>query len=139
MTAAAAALGHEVTEVATLRFGTLAVPTDELIQFPDGLPGFDSSHDFVLLPVRPGLAWLQSTETPTLAFLLVAPTHVAPDAWPAEDKNAWAVVTFGRTPADATANLMAPIRINSVTQTAEQVISTNAGFTTTESFDLSLI
>lgn len=139
MTAAAAALGHEVTEVATLRFGTLVVPIDELIQFPDGLPGFDSEHDFVLLPVRPGLAWLQSTDTPALAFLLVEPTRVAPSAWPVDDSTAWAVVTFGRTPADATANLMAPIRIDEAACTGEQVISTSVGFTTTEPFDLSQI
>jgi len=138
MTAAAASLGHEVAEVVTLRFGTLAVPTDELIHFPDGLPGFETSHDFVLLPVRPGLAWLQSTDIPALAFLLVEPTRVHPDAW-VDDPAAWAVVTFGRTPADATANLMAPIRIDAGTRTAEQVIAASSGFTTAEPFDLAQV
>ena len=29
-------------EVTTLRFGVLDVPLDDLIQFADGLPGFDT-------------------------------------------------------------------------------------------------
>ncbi|HET9065677.1 MAG TPA: flagellar assembly protein FliW [Gemmatimonadales bacterium] len=138
MTATAMSLGHDVAEVVTLRFGTLAVPTDELLHFPAGLPGFETALDFVLLPVRPGLAWLQSAEIPALAFLLVEPVRVNPEAW-ADDSSAWAVVTFGRTPADATANLMAPIRIDASSRTAEQVIAASSGFTTAEPFDLARI
>lgn len=135
---AVAALQHPEIQVQTMRFGTLSVPSDELLSFPEGLPGFPDVRHFALLPVRDGLAWLQSAEIPALAFLLVAAERLGGSRWTG-GPHTWAIVTFGRTPAEASANLMAPIEIDPLTHTARQIISATTDFTTTEPLDLSLI
>ncbi len=138
MTAVPALDPVEVVSLATRRFGEISVSRDQLITFPHGLPGFETLTGFVLLPVRPGLAWLQSTERSEVAFLLVAPHHVEPDAWATLD-GAWAIVTLGRSGDDATANLLAPICIDTVRQQGRQEIRPESGFGTAHPLDLSRI
>jgi len=57
--------------------GDVVVSFDNLFQFPEGLHGFERHHEYVLVPAkRDGFFWLQSTEEPGLAFLLVDPFRV---------------------------------------------------------------
>lgn len=122
-------------DVVTLRFGTLTVPAEAVVHFPEGLPGFDGLRHFVLIDVRPDLAWLQSMEHPALAFLLVRPWRVVAGAWD-DDAHAWTIVTPGREPNQATANLMAPIRIDPDRRTGRQWIHPESAWGSTEPFDL---
>jgi flagellar assembly factor FliW len=54
---------------------TLAVDTlrNKIIEFPDGLPGFPASREFVMAqkPEERPFAWMQSVDDPKLAFAVV--------------------------------------------------------------------
>ncbi|HPF62772.1 MAG TPA: flagellar assembly protein FliW [Gemmatimonadales bacterium] len=133
---AAQSLPIETIDIATLRFGVLRLPIDQLLDFPAGIPGFPDQTRWALLPVRDGVAWLQAIDLPALAFLLVEPGLVVAGAW-ADEPDYWAIVTLGDTPAEASANLLAPLRIDRRTGLGGQEIRTEAGYTTAHRFDLS--
>jgi len=61
--------------VITSRFGQLQVAESDIVRLTEGPVGFRSSTQFVLLADQKveGLYWLQSLETPELAFALVPP------------------------------------------------------------------
>ena len=61
--------------ILTTRFGLIQACESDLITIPDGLLGFRSFTQYLLLPdpVVAGLSWLQSVTAPELAFALVPP------------------------------------------------------------------
>lgn len=61
--------------VMTSRFGPLEVEENDIVRLTEGPVGFRSSTRYVLLADQQveGLYWLQSLETPDLAFALVPP------------------------------------------------------------------
>ncbi|MBI1321892.1 hypothetical protein GC170_01705 [bacterium] len=61
--------------VMTSRFGPLEVEENDIVRLTEGPVGFRSSTRFVLLADQQveGLYWLQSLDTPDLAFALVPP------------------------------------------------------------------
>jgi flagellar assembly factor FliW len=67
--------------IITTRFGLIQASESEIIRIPDGLVGFRSFTQYVLLPdaVAGGLTWLQSVTAPELAFGLIAPPLAVPD------------------------------------------------------------
>lgn len=67
-------------EIATTRFGTLAVAEDQVWTFPQGLVGFEHLKRYVLLDSRkgPSLQWLQALEDPSVAFLVCDPRTFLP-------------------------------------------------------------
>ena len=115
----------------TAHFGVLDYAAEDVIQFPQGLPAFESETEFLAIE-QPGMApvvFLQSVRTPQLAFttlparkildsfrLLASPEDLTtlgldPES-PPDEKSAQvlslAIVTVnGSEP--ATANLMAPV------------------------------
>ena len=56
-----------------------------------------------------------------------------------ELNGSWAVVTLGNTPADASANLLAPVWINPAIGTGHQEIRPDLGGSTTHPVDLGAI
>lgn len=108
--------------------GELTVPPEQVVAFPQGLFGFPECRDFALVPAeRDALFWLQSTEHPTLAFLLADPFEFfagyGVDVPPADladlrakeaaDVALLAIVTLpGARGAKPTANLQGPVAIN---------------------------
>jgi len=65
----------------TTRFGNVEIEDDRIITFPSGMLGFSSYTKFVLLqPDEQGVFfWLQSVETPDLAFVVTDPALWVPD------------------------------------------------------------
>ena len=71
----------------TTRFGVIEVDPESVITFTQPIVGFQTLRRFVLLP-GPGagdasgngnqVRWLQSTESPATAFLLMDPRTVYP-------------------------------------------------------------
>src|SRR3954469_16036619 len=59
----------------TSRFGAISITAEDVIQFPEGLLGFNELRRFVLLddPTDEIFAWLQSCEDPNIAFPLLEP------------------------------------------------------------------
>lgn len=140
MTAAAVtAVAHDQRRDVTVQtrlFGTIAVPPDRIIDFPDGIPGFPVTREFALLPaVAPALAWLQSLEVPELAFLLVTWGRVAEPLREIEG-SCFAVVTLPGAGRPATTNLQAPVVIDRSRQVGRQVIRSDATPGTAVPFDL---
>lgn len=124
--------------IRTLKFGEVDVPEERLLQFPDGIPGFPQLGRCCLLPqeAAPGLRWLQSVDDPALVFLTLEPHLVFPNyhiELPEADAVALgltdpgraavlAMVTISADGSAISANLAAPIVINTETLLARQVI-----------------
>jgi flagellar assembly factor FliW len=124
--------------VKTGRFGQLTVGDNEIIIIPQGILGFPEHTRYCL--VDPGddtlILWLQSLESPEIAFALLEPKIFKPDyaarlsaAELRELKlvniNQSAVFSILTIPEDVTqmtANLKAPLVINLREQVAKQVV-----------------
>jgi flagellar assembly factor FliW len=121
------------------RFGTLEIPPDRLLDFPRGLPGFPDCRQFIVMDHdrETPLRWLQCVERPEVAFLIVEPQQVlasyglevpqhvlASLGWTEEGDPADVLVFVILNAADATltANLRAPVIVNSRTRRAFQLI-----------------
>ncbi len=65
----------------TARFGPLDIDPQAILRFQPGLLAFETWNEYVLVdvPENPDFKWLQSTEEPGLAFLLVDPFVVKPE------------------------------------------------------------
>lgn len=139
-------------QITTTRFGTVEVPDDGLVTFHDGLPGFSGTRTMALLGAGdlPGMSpsegfqnlyWLQDVSDPDLAFLTIVPWSVYPDydieidpadvdhAAP-EDVCVLNVVTVRRERGgmQMTANLLAPIVIDTSRRVGRQVILNDANW-----------
>ena len=70
-----------IMDVATTRFGTVQVEDDRVLEFAGGLLGFSSFTRFVLLQPDPEgiFLWLQSVDSPELAFVVTDPSHWCQD------------------------------------------------------------
>jgi flagellar assembly factor FliW len=129
----------------TTRFGEIEVDESRAIHFADGLPGFHDKRDFIILEHKPGspFLWLQSMDTPDLAFVMINPflmkSDYLQDLSPEEEallknKNddeiiVFSLVTIPRGQVEkATVNLMGPIVVESKSRNARQVILANSGY-----------
>jgi flagellar assembly factor FliW len=63
------------------RFGSFPVRTDEVVTMPDGLPGFETCHRFVIVasPALEPFVCLQGLEGPRPSFLALDPRLVMAD------------------------------------------------------------
>ncbi len=120
-------------------FGTFAVRPDEVVTFPDGLPGFEKCRRFVLLShaTHAPLRCLHAIDDPPASFLAVDPCTVAADyqcALPPEAQGrvdaredtrlVWLVlVALSDGDETPTANLRAPIVINPASMLGCQFVS----------------
>jgi flagellar assembly factor FliW len=68
-------------QVATDRFGTVEYSQESVIEFPQGLPGFESEHQFLLMeqPQTQPIVFLQSLMRRELSFLALPVTAIDPD------------------------------------------------------------
>ncbi|MFI5309589.1 MAG: flagellar assembly protein FliW [Gemmatimonadales bacterium] len=140
MPASSAAVARVMSRriVPTKLFGSLDVGDDQIIVLPEGMFGFPSCREWVLIDgARPGTAWLQSAENAALAFLLVDP-FVLFDGFSADlattdlrrlradDPSQIAVFAIVTLPAgrggEATANLQGPVVINVHERLGAQVV-----------------
>jgi flagellar assembly factor FliW len=132
---------------ATSRFGVIDVDLDLVVVFPDGLIGFESCRDYVVVrhDDKSDFRWLQSLDEATVAFPVVEPFAFRPDYAPTiSDADArilnlkqetptllFVVVSVpGLDPKAMTANLLAPLVINGETRCGKQVIVQDEGYTT---------
>ncbi len=128
-------------KVDTTRFGTLEIDESTLLTMPKGPYGFEGQTRFCLISHRPNAAfrWLQSTEDPELAFPVMDPSKFFSDyAFEISDADAEklqlsrpedalviVVVTVPHNGKEVTANLAAPIVVNTASGIALQVVLEN--------------
>lgn len=133
--------------VQTTRFGVIEVETDLILTFPEGLIGFETCQRYFVARHEEGSSfrWLQSVDSPAVAFPIVEPREFRPDYAPTiSDTDARAlglepttptllfvVVTIPPgNPRGMTANLLGPLVINGLTKCGKQVIIQDEGYTT---------
>lgn len=132
----------------TTRFGSLEVKDSEILNFPVGLYGFDKERDFLRLPFNPNIEspmeWLQSLQTPGLAFVITDPFLYVPSYSvkltenekkqiqfePGNTLATRAIVTVPENYLEMTANLVAPLVINLDAGLAKQFVLTSVEYDT---------
>ncbi len=129
--------------IVTTRFGLVPVQESEIIRIPDGLVGFRSFTQFVLLndPVSTGLLWLQSATCADLAFGLIAPPMAIGDyrieLRPGdrssleldEERSALTYVILNRGDGGGlTVNLQGPLVFNLARRLGRQLVLTSSRF-----------
>ena len=64
-------------KIATARFGEIEVIPEEIIEFAEGLLGFEDAHRFVILNHQDGspFRWLQCVDNGDLAFVIIEPLN----------------------------------------------------------------
>jgi flagellar assembly factor FliW len=127
-------------KIKTRRFGEIEINEQQIIDFPDGILGFDYVKKFILLDTqdeKSPLKWLQAYDEPELAFIIIRPVDFmreyelvvsmndieAVGAKDAEILLVFAIVTIPSNPSDMTANLQGPIIINPEKKLGRQAIS----------------
>lgn len=124
--------------VHTSRFGIISITAEDVINFPEGLLGFNELHRFVLLddPADEIFAWLQSCEEPGIAFPLLEPELFAGTYKVQLTKHdleilglknhdgirTFSIITIPNDPTLMTANMKAPIVINITSRVARQCV-----------------
>lgn len=129
--------------IVTTRFGLVKATDAEVLRVPEGLIGFRSFTQFVLLPDAEvgGLSWLQSTTSPDLAFALVAPpasigeyrVELRPGDRAAmeldDERQALVYVILNRGESGGlTVNLQGPVVVNPVRRLARQLVLTSSRY-----------
>jgi flagellar assembly factor FliW len=124
-------------KVATKAYGLIDVDERQKITFPQGLYGFESFREYVLLDAeRQPFYWLQSTDVEQIAFILVNPFLFRPDyevninndeladigILSPEKALIFSVVTIPADGGPMTANLQGPLVINRDTRTGRQAV-----------------
>jgi len=125
-------------KVSTTRFGELQVNKEDVINFPEGLLGFESLKRFFI--VDPGdstlILWLQSIEDSKIAFPVIEPKIFKPDyiakLLPADmnsvelesltDAKIYSILTIPSDITTMSANLKAPVVINNEKKVAKQIV-----------------
>lgn len=133
-------------EVQTKFHGLIELTEKDIVLFESGIPGFLDEDEFIILPLEEDGTFmiLQSLKSPSLAFVIVNPFHYFPDydfsledtvveklkiKLP-EDVLVYAILTVQEPFEQTTANLQAPIVINSKKSVGKQVILNNEKYTT---------
>ena len=133
--------------VDTVRFGTIEVEEEKIVQFAQGIPAFEDEHAFVVIPYdeESPYFFLQSLQTPDLAFLMTVPYLFFKDyEFEIDDETqeklalknpddvlVYVLLTIPHgSIKDMTANLMAPVIINAKTMQAKQLVLEKSKYTT---------
>lgn len=127
-------------KVETTRFGTIEIDPEQIIEFPDGILGFEEYHRYVVFESSDHIfSFLQSVEVPWLSFVVIMPELLRSDYYvdlepqlvkelgfeDPEEGKVFVIVTVPEDVTEMTANLQAPIVINRETRLAKQVILTD--------------
>ncbi len=125
-------------KIQTTRFGELEVNNNDIINFKEGILGFDALKRFFV--VDPGdqtlILWLQSVEDASIAFPVIEPKIFKHDytvklvpaefsSLELEDLNGasiYTIITIPQNVTEMTANLKAPIVINNKAKIARQIV-----------------
>lgn len=128
-------------KVNTTRFETLEVNSEDIINFKDGLLGFENLKRFFIVDPddKTSILWLQAIDDDKVAFPVIEPKIFKPDyvakLLPAElasleleglnTASIYTILTVPKTVTEMSANLKAPIVINNKTKNARQIVLQN--------------
>ena len=123
----------------TKPFGKIEIDEKQIIDFPDGILGFEFEKKFVILDSNDHspFKWMQAYSEPSLAFVIIRPIDFlikyelsisqsdmeSVNAAKPDDLLVFAIVTIPADPSQMTANLQGPVIINPNDKIGRQVIS----------------
>lgn len=134
-------------EISTKYFENISVSREDIIFFEQGIFGFESSKEFILIDFEPGsdnIMCLQSLDDSQLAFVVMNPFNLRADYTPylseSDFKNLdiddetegvlYYVICVVKEPtSESTVNLKCPIVINPKSKKAKQLILDNKEYT----------
>jgi flagellar assembly factor FliW len=125
--------------VNTVRFGEIEVDEEKILRFKEGIPAFEDEHEFLLIPYdkESPILFMQSLQSPDLAFLVTSPFIFFPDysfeiddeitedleIKSQDDLQIYSILTVPNGEVKKmTANLMAPVVLNGKNMLAKQVV-----------------
>ena len=123
----------------TKHFGEIDIDDKKIINFIDGIPGFDDQKKFIIIDNPDDTVpfkWLQSIDEPELAFVIInpfvfkddyefdLPKHILEKLKIREEKDVlvYSIVVIPEDITKMTANLAGPIIINSREMLGKQII-----------------
>ena len=120
---------NEAKIINSSHFGELEITPENIFYFDNGILGFEMLNHFVLITddeVAP-FKWLISVEEPEIMFPVISPWFVEADYSPGKDIDTdqqvlFCIVTLNDGLGNITANMKAPIVLNSTELTGEQII-----------------
>lgn len=131
-------------KIQTHRFGPLEIPESKVILMERPILGFERLSRFCLIEMDElaPFMWLQATDDPNVAFMVINPVTLFPDyriyinsmeiaELEVADVRAvetYVVVTFADRPEDISANLQGPIIINTANNKAKQLVLVNSQY-----------
>ena len=126
------------------RFGTLEVPEDKIITMERPILGFERLRHFCLMEMTElaPFHWMQSTEDPTVAFLVMNPVIFFPDyrieinsqeiaelgVTDPTSIETYVILTIRKNASDISANLQGPILINTANNKGKQLVLVNSRY-----------
>ena len=134
-------------KVSTSRFGEIEVDEKKIVHFQNGIPAFEDEREFIILPYEEDSPYyfMQSVNSPDLAFLLTIPFLFFPEySFEVDDVTMkeleitnhdnvfyYSMITIPNGSIRyMTANLLAPIVLNSDNMQAKQVVLEKSNYTT---------
>lgn len=127
-------------KVKTKPFGEIEVQEIQVIEFPEGILGFDFIKKFIIMDAEDQgspFKWMQAYDEKDLAFVIIRPHDFMNEyeliisqndlddvkAENIDELITFAIVTIPENPREMTANLQGPIIINPVKRIGKQAIS----------------
>ncbi|PAK47139.1 flagellar assembly protein FliW [Priestia megaterium] len=133
-------------KISTSYHGDIEIDNQQTLTFNQGIPGFLEETEFVILPLPEAQAFqvLQSIQTKEVAFIITDPFQFFLDydfqlepqeieklqLQQVEDAAVYVLLTMSNSVEKITANLQAPVIINTKKQLAKQVILMNTAYET---------
>lgn len=133
-------------KISTEIFGQIEIDKEKIIAFPEGLLAFEEEKEFVIINTddEAQFSWLQSINTPELAFVIMNPFFAFPDyeivipkrvqeKLKIEEEKDVAIYSIVVVPEDMekmTTNLLGPIVINANRKLGKQIILDDDRYTT---------
>ncbi len=116
-------------KINTRQFGEIEFNPDLLINFSNGIFGFENLKNYLLIKVDDDFFyWLNSIEEPEIAFPMIG-IRVIDDEYPSEKGGEpFGIVTMNSDIMKITINLKAPVYINQDTKTGVQRIMDNDNY-----------
>lgn len=107
----------------TKQFGEIEFDEEIIIEFTDGILGFESFKKYILITEEEGIFnWLTSIDEPEIVFPLF-PIGLLQENFPAEEAHLpYGIVKLSKNPGDITINIKSPVYLNMDSKTGFQKI-----------------
>ena len=129
---------QDVINITTIHFGDLEIPKNNLLEFEEGILGFEELKRFVIISEEETepFKWLLSIDEPNIGFPIIDPwlldiNYSPGKGFKLEEEALFTIITLGKADQNMTANLKAPIVINIKNNKGKQVILPNDKYSPT--------